>query len=177
MSAGIQVIKNFVRKGFRMVGSGCYAAVFESSSDPNVVYKIGITCTDPYLLYAQSALHSPYFPRIYSTYIDTVHDYYIISMERLDKLPDHKLTLAKTMRDQFVEDCNDSNLRSIVDCVQALLEADETLKLDLHEGNIMLRGLVPVVTDPIAHEEITEESDLSIWMDTYGNSLHTSVSA
>lgn len=177
MSAGIQVIKNFVRKGFRMAGSGCYAAVFESNSDPNLVYKIGITCTDPYLKYIQSNISSPYFPRIYSSHIDTVHDYYIIQMEHLDKLPDHKLTLAKTMREQFVEGCSDSNLRSIVDCVQALLEADETLTLDLHEGNIMMRGLVPVITDPVANYEISEDLDLDNWMDTYGNSLHTSVSA
>lgn len=179
MSTGISVIKSFLRRGFRMVGDGCYAAVFESNQDPNLVYKVGNTACDPYLTYIQANIDSPSFPRVHKTYIDYDNDYYIVVMERLDPVPEHKHgTLPVNIRKQFTGEVSaDTDMQPVIDLVTRLLDCCSDFKLDLHAGNIMMRGLVPVVTDPLAHEEIDDSFDLSLWMDSYGNALYTHMSA
>jgi hypothetical protein len=179
MATGITVIKSFMRKGFRLIGDGCYAAVFESNCDPNLVYKVGNNASDPYLAYIQANINSPHFPRVHSVFIDYDNNYYIVTMERLEEIPDHKRTsVPSNIRTQFTrESAVDPDMQSLVERVEALLSSCTDFKLDLHSGNIMMRGVVPVVTDPLAHDEIPEESDLSCWMDTYGQSLRASVSA
>lgn len=178
MATGLTVIKNFGRKGFRLLGNGCYAAVFESDSDPNLVYKVGITTDDPYLTYIQSDIKSAHFPKVHKLFVDAENDYYIVQMERLSPIPEHKRSLVSSIRKQFEGEADTAaEYAPVIDLVNVLLNAYEDIKLDLHEGNIMMRGYTAVITDPLSHDHISEDRDLDLWMDNHGNFLRSRVSA
>jgi hypothetical protein len=179
MATGLRVIKNFIKRGFRLLGDGCYAAVFESNTDPNLVYKIGNTVQDPYLDYINANIASKHFPRIHKTYIDYENNYYLVIMERLDPLPVHKRkTLTLDLLEQFTGDKQTScAMLEVVEHVNKLLNEFGAIKLDLHSENIMMRGINPVITDPLSHDEIEDSYDLSIWMSKHGDSLQKVVRA
>jgi hypothetical protein len=179
MTTGTQVIKNFMKRGFKLLGDGCYAAVFESNTDPNIVYKVGNNAQDPYLEYINAHIDSEYFPKVHKAYIDYDNSYYVVIMERLEPLPDHKRKAVEhTFSEQFEGNQQvPPDMQVIVDHINKLLEGCNDLKLDLHAGNIMLRGLTPVITDPVCHDEIDDYYDLSIWMDKHGESLQKVVRA
>lgn len=171
MATAHTVIDNFIRKGFRMLGNGCYAAVFDSNVDPNLVYKIGVRASDPFLAYIkQDELRAnPHFPRIYD--IMEGDNWYLVKMERLEHIPSHKTFLSNEIR-SLVEDEGDAlvhlaptpDLMSIAAHIRNLAE-DLYVKVDLHAGNIMMRGNTPVITDPLCDYDIYSEWALESWFD------------
>lgn len=170
MATAHTVINNFIKKGFNMLGSGCYAAVFESNTDPNLVYKVGVRTSDPFLSYIkdQSLTNNPHFPRIHKLFVyDT---WYMAEMERLEPVPSHKVYLSKEIRslvseklDQVKELKLTAELRMLTDRIRNLAEQLDC-KIDLHQGNIMMRGLTPVITDPLCDNDIYTEWDLENWL-------------
>lgn len=169
MATAHTVINNFTRKGFRMLGSGCYAAVFDSNVDPNLVYKIGARTSDPFLDYIKdtSLQANPHFPKIYD--IMCADEWYLVKMERLEPIPCHKTFLPSEIRSLV---CNRSDtlthltvtaeLTAITSRIQELSDA-LSVKVDLHEGNIMMRGTTPVITDPLCDYDIESEWALENW--------------
>jgi hypothetical protein len=163
------VINNFIRKGFYLLGYGCYAAVFESKTDPNLVYKVGAQVTDPFLAYIKNTplQGNPHFPRVYSC--DVFDSWYLVTMERLDPIPDHKLLVPADIRsivdgEQKPLKCIQDNksLQAIAAEIRAMAEWMD-VKVDLHQGNIMMRGTVPVITDPLCDKNIYSEWALENW--------------
>ena len=101
MATAKSIMDNFIKKGFPLLGAGAYAAVFDSKVDPNLVYKIGSTLNDPFLAYLdlkEELAGNPHFPKIYSTYIDKENDWYMVKMEALTPIPDHKRPVVKEIR-------------------------------------------------------------------------------
>jgi hypothetical protein len=169
MATAHTVINNFIRKGFNMLGNGCYAAVFDSNVDPNLVYKIGVRTSDPFLDYIQqsSLQANPHFPRIYD--IACGDNWYLVKMERLEPIPSHKTFLSNEIR-SLVEDEGDAlvhltptpDLMAIAAQIRNLAEALD-VKVDLHQGNIMMRGNTPVITDPLCDHDIESAWELENW--------------
>ena len=169
MATAHTVINNFTRKGFRMLGNGCYAAVFDSNVDPNLVYKIGVRISDPFLSYIkQDELRAnPHFPRIYD--IMEGDNWYLVKMERLEPIPSHKPFLSNEIQ-SLVEEEGDAlvhlnptkELVSIAKHIRTLAES-LNVKVDLHAGNIMMRGTTPVITDPLCDYNIYSEWELENW--------------
>lgn len=169
MSAAHTVINNFMRKGFNLLGHGCYAAVFESNTDPNLVYKIGIMRADPFVDYIQTAVleNNPHFPRVHE--LKLYDNWYLAKMERLEPLPFHKGHLSSEVRslvnqkeDKLVHLTPTPELQTVAARIRELADALD-LKIDLHGGNIMMRGLVPVITDPLCHHDIESGWALENW--------------
>ena len=169
MATAHTVINNFTRKGFRMLGHGCYAAVFDSNVDPNLVYKIGVRISDPFLNYIQETKlkSNPHFPRIYDVMCGD--DWYLVKMERLEPIPSHKTFLSNEIRslvkeegDALVHLTPTHELMSIAHHIRTLAESLE-VKVDLHQGNIMMRGTTPVITDPLCDYDIYSEWALENW--------------
>lgn len=169
MSAAHTVINNFMRKGFNLLGHGCYAAVFESNTDPNLVYKVGAVSSDPFLVYIQAAglKDNPHFPKIYE--IMEYDNWYLVKMERLEPIPYHKTFLSSEIRsivkektDALVHLAPTPELQAVAAHIRKLSD-DLDVKIDLHQGNIMMRGLVPVITDPLCHHDIESEWALENW--------------
>lgn len=172
MSAAFTVVKNFMRKGFHLSGCGYYAAVFESQQDPNLVYKVGRTTYDPFLLYAaQTEFRSnPHFPRIYK--LTVFDDWYIAQIEALTPVPEHKRALTKRISESAYKNelsmLESESLRQLISRIKQLVETNKDLQLDLHPGNIMMRGIVPVITDPISEYSLYTASDMESWFEQRG---------
>jgi len=169
MATSHTVINNFTSKGFKLLGHGCYAAVFDSKYDPNLVYKVGITTSDPFLAYIRqkSLVSNPHFPIIYD--IIEADSWYLVKMEKLEPLPYHKIELSNQIRSLVDDDVNmltsfspTSDLLNITDKIRELADILD-VKVDLHQGNIMMRGLVPVITDPLCDHDIYSEWALENW--------------
>ena len=170
MATAHTVISNFKRKGFNLLGHGCYAAVFDSNVDPNLVYKIGVRSSDPFIDYISDVAlqNNPHFPRIYDIMVQD--DWYLVQMERLEPIPSHKTFLSNEIRSLVKEDGDtlvhlklSTELLSITDRIRELAEALD-VKVDLHPGNIMMRGVTPVITGPLCDHDIYSEWALENWM-------------
>lgn len=170
MGTAYTVVRNFAKNKFKLLGAGYYAAVFESSVDPNLVYKIGRTINDPFITYATSTEYSNniHFPKIYDIYFDIEDDWYIAKMEALTPLPEHKYSLAKAIEKFAKGEAEGSelscDLRKLLSGVSKLSEACE-FAIDLHRNNIMTRGTTIVVTDPLAGYDLFTESDMQTWIE------------
>lgn len=174
MSTAKNVINNFMSKGFTLLGHGCYAAVFDSNSDPNLVYKVGVTTSDPFLDYIKlkkDFLENPHFPKIYSTYIDMSNDWYLVTMEKLETVPSHKIGISNEISTLI----NDSSaitsitikktkeLVSLTAQINKLVNSIPDIRLDIHQGNVMMRGVTPVITDPLCGLDINSGWELESW--------------
>jgi hypothetical protein len=167
MEASKRLIRRLVDRGYSLLGSGCYSAVFEGKNKKQAI-KIGSTLADPWLIYAEQIqkLDNPLFPRIYSLHCFEYEDYYVAITERLQVLgedygPDSSwMNLAREIRD-----CTSTEplVRQAGQLLNSLLHTIDYARLDLHHGNIMLRGDQLVLNDPLAEEEI--ESSFEAWFE------------
>lgn len=163
----------------RRIGSGSYGEVYGRKGFKRV-FKIGdIDENSAYLDFVFKVIkqrkQNPYLPRIHNVTffrhkpnIDNdyaereICDYFLIEMERLDKLPrsygrvvgwfediidgesDYMTdpNILKTLGIKFPKD-----LLTVIDIIQKLCCNHGS---DLHRGNFMMRGRQIVVTDPVA---------------------------
>lgn len=169
MTTAFTVASNLINKGFRILGEGYYSAVYESNYDPNLVYKIGRTLDDPFLVYVSDTeiKNNIHFPKLYDLYIDNENDWYLAKMECLTPLPDHKKTVAQTIesyaKDQINSVALSNDMKYLLERIYNISEQHD-FKLDLHEGNIMMRGVTPVITDPLAEKDLYTHYDMSHWL-------------
>lgn len=165
MFTGHEVIQEFIDQGFELLGSGCYAAVFASKTDPNIVYKVGVNVEDPFLGYIGLNLAglNEHFPKIHRLCI--MDDYYIAVMEALTPLPVHKYTISESIRKEVKYPAGEvtAAMAELICEIKKLAESNGH-KIDLHNGNIMLRNLTPVITDPLCDTEISSEWSLEGWL-------------
>ena len=96
-------------------------------------------------------------------------NWYMVKMERLEPIPSHKPFLSNEIR-SLVEEEGDvlvhltptHELMSIAHHIRTLAESLK-VKVDLHAGNIMMRGTTPVITDPLCDYDIDSEWELESW--------------
>lgn len=170
MSSAFTVVRNFIKQDFKLAGVGYYSAVFESNVDPNIVYKVGRTLKDPFLDYISMPRlkHNPHFPRVLSLHKDYDNYWYMATIEALTPIPEHKKTLAKTVRDSVHSLDKVSlpeQLKQLLNEVVLFAENDDSVSIDLHSGNIMMRGNTLVITDPLAEHYLYTASDMENWFE------------
>lgn len=169
MFTGHEVIQDFLDQGFELLGNGCYAAVFASKTDPNVVYKVGVNVEDPFLDYINltSFEANEHFPKVHKLHL--MEDYYIAVMEALTPVPHHKISVCdnirKAARSSAYADDVTINMVELITEIQKLANRTGN-KLDLHDGNIMMRGFTPVITDPLCGTNIYSDWSLEGWLNS-----------
>jgi hypothetical protein len=144
--------------GFSLLGAGIYGAVFGKSGYP---YVIKVFRKDvAYMKWIQFALKhqdNPYIPRIRGKVVRIGSTFMAI---RLEKLTESSPNLdTSTLYD--AADDGDEYALQVVD----FLEQNNKL-LDLHAGNVMMRGNQMVVIDPFFNLAMNPD-DISALMDVF----------
>lgn len=149
------MVKRFMAEGHTFLGSGCFGTVLQDKDNPDAVIKVGeyssgedyeegAECMpkDGWLTYiADFHSHpSPHRPVVHS--VELHRNCYVARMEKLreqsgagPRIGIWELREAK------------GSLADLFHDIRKLYDGDR--RVDLHPGNVMLRGDVPVITDPI----------------------------
>ena len=168
MEASKRLIRRLKQRGYVLLGTGCYSAVFEGK-DRRQAIKIGSTLSDPWLIYAEKiiGLDNPLFPRIYSLHTFEYADYYVAVTERLDCVDEDDWSTDSSWMQlsREIRDCTSTepSVRQAGRLLNSLLKNIDYARLDLHKGNIMKRENQLVLNDPLAEEEI--ESSFEAWIE------------
>lgn len=165
------IVNHFEEQGWQYLSSGFFATVMHHPEKPNVVKKIvknaGEDAWFSFIVWAQSK-NSPFLPKVYDIKVYTYEDFeggterYLVvcDMEKLHcvrRSEDPASRQVNVCRNMFTSKYN----RETVDgpkkfwkfaelAEQMRDELPHVQSLDLHEGNIMRRGFVPVLTDPLS---------------------------
>lgn len=139
--------------GFRKVGGGARSTVWSRSNDKTVVKLADDAAYAMYIGMAKDA-DSKHFPRIHRSWRSQYGQVYI--MERLDDwsdavdIDDH-WSFIETVRAavEANKKVKDACVATAVKILAKVVSAGEGHGLDLHRGNVMYRGKVPVITDPV----------------------------
>ena len=159
-----RLVSRLIKRNYKLLGSGCYSVVFETACKRRAI-KIGSTLSDPWVVYAESIKDSNnlHFPRIYSLYQNESEDYYVAVVERLHHVQDLSADW-KSFRDSVLNNCpREPEQREALKVLNLLLSRMDYAKLDLHLDNIMMRGDIFVISDPLAEREI--DSGFEAWVE------------
>lgn len=142
---------DFIKKSTsRFLDFGAYSNVY-LMKDGTVakVYRVG---NDPayhrFVSYVLRAKKNRYLPNIYD--VLSFEDHRVVIMERLSKIAfvDFKPIYNAI---EFLEyDKSDKELDRVCRKLEELA-GGEDFALDIHDGNIMMRGNQPVITDPLCY--------------------------
>lgn len=141
------------------LGSGLYGTVYARPED-NFVVKIFSPDKgySKYLAYMQAHKDSPYVPKTRGKPIKLPNGFTLVRLERLTEVTRDfyaEFTFLRTPRKG--DAMYDSLRRSFEERYPGFLKIlndlkiianDDRLAIDLHQGNIMMRGETPVITDP-----------------------------
>lgn len=150
---------NLEAGGFKkyVIGTGLYSSVL---SRPDLNYVVKIFYKDPgyetYLTYMTKYQNNPHVPKIRGKVMAVGRGFKVVRLERLESYsykPDQQKSLE--IIDDYVSKSKFHRERDKKDFPyqQMIPVLDDILKhtgLDLHTGNIMFRGSVPVITDPLS---------------------------
>jgi len=154
--------------GFTHLGSGSYGSAYEHPSYP-WVFKIfkGDKSYLKYFNYVKKNQHNPHIPRIKGSYIRLGNDAYIVRLEKLQKISMDQYEKVEYIIDVFSSMLdNDSSSTEItpmqaqlIDSYHGIYEILVAIKYmfgesytDIHYDNIMMRGNVPVIIDPVVDQ-------------------------
>jgi hypothetical protein len=185
MSTVHKILKNAL-KNMNYVGSGCYAAAFDSNKE---IVKIGADIFDPYLYYLREikSLKNTHFPKFHSLYVDNYNEFYTVKLEKLYPLNDKQLKDYEQLYDWAVKGEDkpcwaseelEEAVNKIVDLADVIsLQPSEDLeyegqtgdcRLDLHEANVMSRSDGTLVfTDPLSDAQMFDAPAIEEWIDDY----------
>lgn len=157
------------RHGFRKLGSGLNATVFEHPK-LDYVLKIFSGVDHCYKSFIKLVNSNPsiYFPKFRGKMMKLTYEYYAIRMEKLTDIEDNIKVIANSMIDiSILKDRLDSYVyrytqsidnetTAIFNHFPGLQDACDLCKtykpktcfFDLHRNNIMFRGNIPVIIDP-----------------------------
>lgn len=153
--------------GFKHLGSGSYGSAYEHPKYP-WVFKIfkGDNSYFKFFNYARRNQHNPNLPKIKGSYIRIGNDAYVVRLEKLQEISREQYQkveeIINTFQDIIADEKYDNELTpeekqllklypGIHEFLSALWHLDifSTSYPDLHGGNIMMRGDVPVIIDPV----------------------------
>lgn len=128
------LMKNY---GFKTVGAGKYGSVFENPSYPYVI-KVFMKDTAylKWLNFAKEHPNNPYVPKIRGKVVRLGDKFMAVRLEKLTGSADPMFIYD-------LEDKGDKDAIAILD----FFDKHSNL-LDLHAGNMMMRGKTPVIIDP-----------------------------
>ena len=167
--------KNFYdyiqQHGFNKVGAGNNAAVYEKPGHP---WLFKVFNADPaylsYYKYCRTSQSNPHVPRVKGREIKLADNTYCVQIEKLRPFPSTGMKFIETLQtvamglanpnlydydDELIDEYKRSfnQLRSKFPQLITLLEdliAFKNYTFDLDESNIMMRGPIPVLTDPFS---------------------------
>jgi hypothetical protein len=166
-----------LRAGYKRTGEGYFAKVY-GRADADHVLKLFKARDTAYMAFVNMVIKNPnpHFPKFKGKMMRVTDDYYAIRMERLEPMPD-KTELGDSMSiaikiERYMIYRNDPDSASSPEAIadtenfMQILESSQprirracdlvvdklvpTYLLDLHSANIMQRGAVMVLTDPIS---------------------------
>ena len=161
----MEFIENLKREGYReyLAGEGLFAGVFSKPDDNWVVklYYADDSGYETYLKYVLQNQNNVHVPKIIGKPVTFLKKYRILRMEKLRKYDinnedDQKIYSALINYIDFKKIYPEhipSNVQWLTDEYPQLSDLIDLMvknhsSLDLHPGNIMFRGNVPVITDP-----------------------------
>lgn len=142
------------------LGSGLYASVYARPEDnfvikifsPDMGYK-------RYLDYMQTNIQNPYVPKLRGKPVKLPNNFTLVRIEKLKEIDMNLFTEIKylqnpkegdhvyrAVRKKFEEKY--PQFLNLLDDLKSMSKRGSGLALDLHPGNIMMRGNLPVITDP-----------------------------
>ena len=150
--------------GFKHLGTGSYGSAYEHPNYP-WVFKIfkGDTSYIKYFNYAKRNQNNPNIPRIKGSYIRIGNDAYVVRLEKLqeisgeqykklEKIINHILYIVDMTKDNQPLEKEDKQIIQMYPGLYKIysdVSNFENSYVDIHSGNIMMRGDVPVIIDPV----------------------------
>lgn len=151
--------------GYERIGTGMYGAVYQKNEDQ--VVKTFTSMDHGYLAFikmAKSSNNNPHFPKFYGNPIKITNDYYAIKQENLVQARrDYsvlrwyiRMTAIGEKPTELGSDLSElfeihPKLQEACDMIATTIATNRVLyQEDVHGGNIMMRGGVPVFVDPIS---------------------------
>lgn len=164
------VFQTLSSKGYEKLGEGCYAYVW-AKPGANTVLKIFANTDTAYFDFANLAMahqDNPHFPKFSGKLIRINDQWRAVRMERLTKLPPNGGIYYRTTaeylawHDRWVEfraryPVTEEKITLVLTKLPLMKAALDLLaqrfprtSFDIHPENIMLRGPLPVLTDPVS---------------------------
>lgn len=160
-----EVFTNYLEQhGFRPLGKGAFAVVYEKEGYP-WVFKIfnNDLMYLKYLRWVKLNQNNPHVPKIKGNLIKINNQTFLIRMEKLDKLSLPRDTNLSRLVSILSKSTNVRNPDHMPEEDQMFLEdhypdmmdvlrSISTIRnatIDIHDENIMMRGNVPVLVDPV----------------------------
>jgi hypothetical protein len=150
------------QRGWKILGTGYFASVFESPKVPGMVLKLMPRRDQGYMRFYSMAKRSdnPHFPVVSRLGVMNVPDpMYAVLLEKLEPKDYSRVDyIVSPMKDFFRGDIDQlpnyisreyPELEKALAMARSLLRGNKGYNDDLHSSNIMWRGNVPVITDPI----------------------------
>ncbi len=153
--------------GFRHLGSGSYGSAYEHPSYP-WVFKIFKNDKSYFTFfnYARRNQNNPNLPKIKGSYIRIGNDAYAVRLEKLREVTRDEWIKIEEIMDNIQEMVYKvsydgewtpeeialkKQFPGIYEIISAMWNADifQNSHPDIHSGNIMMRGNVPVLIDPV----------------------------
>ena len=139
------------------LGSGIYGVVYARPQD-NYVLKLFKSehGYNSYIKFMKKHSDSPYVPKIKGRIIKLPNYFYLIKLERLNRVP---YKIWKEIHSYMNEYASTEEIEEFDKKYPGLGKLIKQLKsygkkhkvdLDLHDENIMMRGTTPVITDPFS---------------------------
>lgn len=147
--------------GYEQLGKGSFANVFRKPGAPYVL-KLFDVADRGYKAFVNAAIKSnnPHFPKFVKGMVRINDKYVAIRMEPL-KPASSEARINFQLVDRYIGgDITDDEIQMLEDIygpaftdalsiVMELIGSDSSFSEDFHNDNIMFRGSVPVITDPI----------------------------
>ena len=152
---------NLEAGGFKkyVIGTGLYSSVL---SRPDLNYVVKIFYRDPgyeaYLKYMTKYQNNPHVPKMRGKVLSVGPRFKVVRLEKLtpiDKTDRRQKRLLWYIQD-YLENNKHNRYMVSLDMPDILPVLDDIMthtpsNIDLHDGNVMFRGSVPVITDPLSN--------------------------
>jgi hypothetical protein len=152
-------------QGFKHIGHGSFSSVYLKDGYP---WMFKLWSHDPaylwWITWAAKHQDNPNVPRVKGLPVKIAKDTYVVRLEKLRGLIRREGNLSKGYdklaylvdRIESVDDLSKEDLQwirseypGVYDILRVIQRAGSDFVVDLHGDNIMLRGQVPVITDPV----------------------------
>jgi hypothetical protein len=146
-------------QGFKHIGQGSYSEIYLK---PGYPWMFKLWSHDPaylwWITWAAQHQDNPNVPRVKGLPVKIAPDTYVVRLEKLRGRSryDHKQLTDMLDGIETVDDISKEDLQwirreypGIYDALRVIQRAGSDFVVDLHSDNIMMRGQIPVLADPV----------------------------
>ena len=157
-------------QGFKHIGQGSFSEIYLKQGYP---WMFKLCSHDPaylwWITWAAKHQNNPNVPRVKGLPVRIAPDTYVVRLEKLRGLIRREDNLSRGYdklsylvdRIESVDDLSKEDLQwirseypGVYDILRVIQRAGSDFVVDLHGDNIMLRGQVPVITDPVVDNNV-----------------------